>query len=377
MARDSTISAVQTARVRAELPATVTFGDWVMTHREYVVVKVTLDNGIEGWSFTLTRDGAVDAQIERFIAPIYQGTQARDRERTYLVAKRRSPPSQSSGIGLRALSLVDLAVWDAAARESELSIPDLLQGPRVDMPATLIAGYPPAIMGAAEVFEQVASFYALGWRRFKTSVGVSYEQSVARLRAARSAAPDAWLGCDGAWTFTEVEAAAEFVNSICDVNLGWFEDVFAPGDAHTVAQLRGSTSTPIAMGDEQGGAYYPEALLDADAVDVIRIDLTCMGGISGSRGVIDACMAKGVKVAPHMYGHVHSRVLPAWGLIAPIEWGAQWSGVDPYADSLEQPELNSDGSMRPLTEAAGFGELVNREWIATQDHYDPHHMFGP
>lgn len=376
MARESTITTVQTARVRAELPATVAFGDWIMTHREYVVVKVSLDNGIEGWSFTLTRDGAIDAQIERFIAPIYRGTQTLDRQKTYLVAKRMSLPSHASGIGLRGLSLVDLALWDAAARESELSIPDLLQGPRADMPATMIAGYPPAIMGADEISEQVARFYALGWRRFKTSVGVSYDQSVARLRAARGAAPDAWLGCDGAWTFTDVAAAAEFVNSVSDVNLGWFEDVFAPGDARAVAQLRRCTATPIAMGDEQGGAYYPQALLDADAVDVIRIDLTCMGGISGSRTVIDACLARGVAVAPHMYAHVHSRVLPTWGLIAPIEWGAQWTGVDPYADSLEQPVLNPDGWMQPLTDAAGFGDLVNREWIATQEFHDPHRILA-
>jgi L-alanine-DL-glutamate epimerase-like enolase superfamily enzyme len=347
-----------------------------MTHREFVVVRVALDNGVEGWSFTLTRDGAIDAQIERFIAPVYQGTLTGDREETYAVAKRRSLPSHSSGIGLRGLSLVDLALWDAAAKEADLSIAEMLGGSTSAMPATMITGYPPAIMGPDEVFAQVAWFYGLGWRRFKTSVGVSDEQSVARLRAARRAAPDAWLGCDGAWTFSDVEAAADFVNSLSDVGLGWFEDVFAPGDARSVARLRRLTSTPIAMGDEQGGAYYPQALLDADAVDVIRIDLTCMGGVSGSRAVLDACTEKGVAVAPHMYAHVHSRVLPAWGLIAPIEWGAQWTGVDPYADSLEQPVLNSDGTMQPLADAPGFGELVNREWLATQDVHDPHGILG-
>ena len=49
-----------------------------------------------------------------------------------------------------------------------------------------------------------------------------------------------------------------------------------------MAELRArSGGTPIAMGDEQGGSYYPEALLLRQAVDVVRIDLTCMGGITG------------------------------------------------------------------------------------------------
>jgi len=43
-------------------------------------------------------------------------------------------------------------------------------------------------------------------------------------------------------------------------------------------RLRHANQHTIAMGDEQGGSYYPQALLMAKAVDVVRIDLTCMGG---------------------------------------------------------------------------------------------------
>ena len=36
---------------------------------------------------------------------------------------------------------------------------------------------------------------------------------------------------DAAWVYDDVEDAVDFVNSIPDVALGWFEDVFPPGDA--------------------------------------------------------------------------------------------------------------------------------------------------
>ena len=56
-----------------------------------------------------------------------------------------------------------------------------------------------------------------------------------------------------------------------------------PGDAGKLRQLRERTDVPIAQGDEQGGSYYPEALILAEAVDVVRLDLTCMGGITAGR----------------------------------------------------------------------------------------------
>jgi L-alanine-DL-glutamate epimerase-like enolase superfamily enzyme len=245
------------------------------------------------------------------------------------------------------------------------------------MPATAIIGYPPGLMDAERVAHQVSELLGAGWRRFKAPPGVSSAATIERLRAARRAAPDAWIGHDAAWTFREVDQAEAFLDEVEDVELGWFEDIFPPGDATKVAQLRLRTTTPIAMGDEQGGSYYPESLLMTDAVDVVRIDLTCMGGISGGRRIVDECITAGVGFAPHMFAHVHSRVFSAWGFAhLPVEWGVPWTGVDPYADSLEQPVLDDGGRMLPLTQDPGFGQLVNRDWIATQEHCDPDGIFG-
>lgn len=371
------IKAVAVATVQGQLPAPVVFGDWVMAYREYAVVRVTTEDGVEGWSFGLTRDGAVADQIRRSIVGIYVGSELDARERTYATAWRRSLASHASGVGLRALSLVDLAAWDAAARHRDLSITELLAGRAQSMPATAIVGYPPAEMGPQEIRDQVAGLYAEGWRRFKAPVAATPGLSAARLRAARAAAPDAWLGCDAAWIYEDVEDAVEFATSIEDVGLGWFEDVFPPGDSHKLAQLRSRVPMQIAMGDEQGGSYYPQALLDVEAVDVVRIDLTCMGGITGTRRIVDECVARGVAFAPHMFAHVHSRVFSAWGYPdSPIEWGVPWTGVDPYADSLEQVALTDEGRMLPLREDAGFGELVARDWIAAQPFDDPQQILG-
>lgn len=363
---------VRVATVRAPLPAPVSFGAWHMTHREFAVVRVDVAGGPPGWAFSLTRDGAVAAQLRATVAPVYRGGNVADRQQLFHRALRANQASHSSGVGLRALSLVDLALWDAAARLEDRTIADLLGGSTSRMPATVIVGYPPGLMGADETEAQVSRLMGEGWRRFKLPVASDRAASLERLRAARRAAPAEWIGCDGAWTFSTVDEADQFLRDAEDVGLGWFEDMFAPGDAEMVADLHRRTTVRIAMGDDQGGSYYPDALLQLQAVDVVRVDLTCMGGITGTRAVVDRCNQEGVAVAPHMFAHVHSQVLSAWGVEgAPIEWGDRWTGVDPYADSLRQPVLGEDGYMEPLQAAPGFGELVNFEWVAEQETDDP------
>lgn len=373
---NATIKQIRVATIQAELPDPVIFGDWIMKTREFAVVAVELNNGVEGFAFTLTRDGAVAEQIRKSIRGTYIGTDINDLSSTYVTAKRRSLASHSSGIGLRALSIVDLACWDALAKNKDLSITALLNGPRNPMPATAIIGYPPGKMGGKEVKEQVANLYTQGWRRFKCPVAATKELSKERLKAAREVAPDAWIGCDAAWIYRDVESALEFLDHIKDVNLGWFEDIFAPGDAALVSELRRKANVPIAMGDEQGGSYYPESLIIHKAVDVIRIDLTCMGGITGGREIVDQCLNAEIDFAPHMFAHVHSQVFSAWGYAKPIEWGVPWTGVDPYADSLAQPKIIEGGLMLPLPEEPGFGNLINIDWILTQQHQDPEGIFN-
>lgn len=371
MSRD-TIKDVEVMTIAAQLPAPVVFGEWIMHTREFALVRVRCESGLAGFAYTLTRDGAVAEQIRKTIAQIYTGTSVAERERTFTLAWRRSLASHVAGIGLRALSIVDLACWDLAARLADRSVADLLGGRTAPMPATAIIGYPPGTMGPAETGAQTAELYAGGWRRFKAPTGGSAERSAARLRAARAAAPDAWLGMDAAWVYDDVDEAADFVNSVPDVRLGWFEDVFPPGDAGRLRALRERTSVPIAQGDEQGGLYYPEALILAEAVDVVRLDLTCMGGITRGRRIIDQVLDAGLAFAPHMFPHVHSQVLAAWGFTdVPIEWGIPFTGVHPMDDPLPQPRLIAGGLMEPFPEAPGFGRLVDAEWVRSQPHDDP------
>jgi L-alanine-DL-glutamate epimerase-like enolase superfamily enzyme len=371
MKRSPTIARVRTARILYELEVPIVYGAWVMRHREFVLVRIDADDGTSGFAYCLTRDGPVPEIVARTVAPRYVGCSAVEPEAAFFDALYSNHAVHAAGIGMRSLSIVDIAAWDLACKIRSVTIAAALGSAEpVRLPATAIVGYPPSL-GPDAVAGQVEGLWDAGWRRFKVPIAPDLDASVNRLRAARAAAPEGWVGFDANMVFRTADDVARFDARVADLNLGWIEDLVPPGDAALVADCRKAASTPVAMGDEQGGSYHPQALLSHDAVDVLRIDLTTNGGVTGMSRVLDQARRSGVAVAPHMYPHLHSRVLPALGATdVPIEWGVPGTGVHPMDDCLEQPVV-IDGLMKPLAQRPGFGTLVNVKWLESQHVIDP------
>jgi L-alanine-DL-glutamate epimerase-like enolase superfamily enzyme len=357
---------VRAATILHRLAVPIEFGSWIMRHREFFLVRVDAESGLSGFAYGLTRDGPLAAIVDRTIGPQYVGEPLDDPERLFFKALWANNAVHAAGIGMRALSVVDCAAWDLAARAAGQGIAAYLGGERRPMPVTGIVGYPPSI-SAAETVEQVAVLWDAGWRRFKLPIAPTQERSVERLRAAREAFPDAWLGIDANFFHKSAADAIAFGRQLDGLDIGWFEDIVPPGDAAMVREIRAGISTPVAMGDEQGGSYHPQALLAFDAVDVNRVDATTNGGITRLRSIVATIREHGNAVAPHMFPHIHSQVLGALGVTdAPIEWGIPGTGVHPMDDTLVQPTVR-DGLMDPLPDLPGLGRLVDPAWIGAQE----------
>jgi L-alanine-DL-glutamate epimerase-like enolase superfamily enzyme len=363
------VARIRVATILHRLADPIHFGTWVMRHREFALVRIDSEAGLSGFAYCLTRDGPLAEIVRRTIAPAYIGQPIDDPASTFHGALWANNAVHAAGIGMRALSVVDIAAWDLAARAAGQPMAEYLGGERRRMPVTGIVGYPPSI-APDETVDQIRALWAAGWRRFKLPIAPTPDASIARLRAARDAFPDAWLGIDNNFFSKTAADAIAFGRRLDGLSIGWFEDVVPPGDAAMVAEIRAAISTPVAMGDEQGGSYHPQALLAFDAVDVLRVDATTNGGITRLRGIVERATSAGVGIAPHMFPHVHSQVLGALGHEVPIEWGVPGTGVHPMDDSLAQPVVR-DGLMDPLPAEPGLGRLVDRAWIETQETADP------
>jgi L-alanine-DL-glutamate epimerase-like enolase superfamily enzyme len=367
------ISSVRVATFRAPLPVPVVFGNWVMRHREFALCGVVADDGSVGVSFCYTRDGPIAALADRLVAPHYLGGDPREPEGMFDRAAASNRAVLASGVGYRALSLVDVATWDLAAKLDGLTIEALLGGQPRDQLATAIVGYPPT-MTADEVGTQVSDLIDQGWRRFKLPIAATAETTIDRLSAVRRLGEELWLGLDANWVFNQPQDAIAYIRALEPLQLGWVEDLMPPGNARNIATVRRAVEVPIAMGDEQGGAYHPEALVLAEAVDVVRLDASTNGGVTGLRRVL--ADLDGRHFSTHMFPHVHSRLLSAIGIEgAPVEWGIVGNGVDQVTDRFSRPTL-VDGRMQPLPQDPGFGMTIDAEWLAGQSVDDPHDLIG-
>lgn len=363
---------VRCLNVRVALPTPIHFGTWEMTQREFAVIRVDDSAGGSGAAYCITRDGPVAEIVAELLRKSYVGLPVATPADNYYAALHSFPGVVAAGIGMRALSVVDIAMWDLHARSLGKSIVALVgKGtPAVSqLPATAIVGYPPSIEPEAAA-SQAQDLLGQGWRRFKLPCAPTLEATVERLRAVRDVAPHAWLGLDMNMTMRTIPDVVRLDAMVRGLRLGWIEDLYSPGDAEQLAETRRMIETPIAVGDEQGGAYHPQALLSRRAVDVLRVDATTNGGITRFGHNLGAAHAAHTPVAPHMFPHVHARLLAAFGVRAPVEWGVPGTGVHPMDDALEQPTI-TDGDMQPLSEEPGLGRLINPIWIAGQETDDP------
>ena len=303
------ITKVRTVTIKHMLATPIVYGEWVMRHREFALVGIEAGSGLRGFAYCLTRDGPVAEIVSRSIAPVYVGSLVSAPEEVFYRALWTNHAVHAAGIGMRALSVADIAAWDLAAKAAGQSIASLLGGTLRPMPATAIVGYPPTI-SAQETAEQVRSLWQAGWRRFKVPISPTLDQSVERLEAVREVAPEGWVGFDLNMVLHSAAEVLDFEKRVRHLRLGWIEDVVPPGDAGMVAAVRQGSWTPVAMGDEQGGSYHPEALLALDAVDVLRVDATTNGGVTRLRGIVQRAGDKG---SPGVPAHVPACSFPADG----------------------------------------------------------------
>ena len=141
------------------------------------------------------------------IAPRYIGGQPDVADTLRDVALASDGATLSAGVGLRALSLVDIATWDLAARRHDLPIAALLGGEAYPMLATAIVGYPPSL-DEDGVAAQVQTLRRAGWRRFKLPVGPTTAITVRRVRAADAAAAGGEVSLDAAWLYRDAAAVS-------------------------------------------------------------------------------------------------------------------------------------------------------------------------
>lgn len=319
------VVAISARRESVQLQRELRFGGLSIMARSYCLVEVELADGRRGTSRSIDRGIDVSAIVRDLVAPAYLRHAQEPTEVQWERALASASPALSSGAGLRALSLVDVAVDSARAGTSAHP----LTRPRP--PVWAIVGYPPSEEPRVVAMEAQRAI-ALGAAGVKLPVGVSPELSRARLEATARAVGAERVAIDLAWTAATPDEAARAVDGI---QVAWLEDPFPPGRTRDLVRLRSLLSVPLAVGDEDSQLYHPDVLVSAGAVDIVRLDAVSQGGITRIRQLAEDLAGSLVPVSWHMSAALHSSLAATLELESvSVEVSAPHAGVDPLDETI-------------------------------------------
>jgi L-alanine-DL-glutamate epimerase-like enolase superfamily enzyme len=330
------ISSIEVATARLTLPAPLRLGPVVIPSREYAAVRVTTGSGLVGSAYCLTREAPVDACVTRLVAPVLLGTDSADPEAAWRRAFRATVFSGRVGLVVRAIGLVDIALWDIAAQRARVPLWQLLSGSPQPVPAMIVAAYPLTDRSPESLADDVLRHADAGYRLLK----VARDPDPARMRrlldrvnaqlpAAASIVVDAGFGWEAAST------ALDEVAGWGGHPLAWLEDPLVPEDVEGYAELRRRSACPIGVGDELSSRASFRALVAAEALDVLRLDVVAIGGVTPAREVLELAASHSLAVSHHIYAETSIHLaMAAGGTVETFERGVPGGNPLDPVDSL-------------------------------------------
>ena len=298
------------------IPLATTLSD--STHGEItafqlVTVRLRDDEGAEGLGYTYTvgRGGAaVLSLIARDLAPLLAGEDPRRRERLWERMWWGLHYVGRGGLVSFAISAVDIALWDWAARRAGEPLWRFLGGhhPRV----RCYAGGIDLQFPLEKLLAQTGRFLEQCFRAIKMKVGrPSLAEDVARVAAMRKLLGDEiplMVDANMRW---RVDEAIRASRAIAPHNVVWLEEPTIPEDVEGHRQIVAQGALPVAAGENLHSSYEFQRYIHAGAVSFPEPDVSNVGGVSEWLKVAHLAAAHNLPVTSHGVHDLHVHLLAA------------------------------------------------------------------
>lgn len=335
------ITRVRATTCDVPLAHPIVMGELRFNSREYVLVEIETDAGVVGLGFGMTRGAPVAEIVERNLAPLLLGADPLLTEQVWESLYYRNLTIAGRGIFMRALSAVDIALWEIKAKVAGLPLWQLLGGARSRIPVAVAGGYTVDGKSEADLAREVDDYAGRGYSIVKIAAG-ELRTDAARIRASAEAnAGRAQLAYDAHWAWRTLYDTVPVVKGWADLRLSFIEDPFAPELVNLSVGLRAETGIPIALGEDAVGRWAFRHLLDTCRPDLVRVDATTMGGLTEAVKVVALAAMEARPVIPHVFPEIHQHLAAAFPIVRAVE--------------ITQPEYELEGLYR-----------LFREWVTIE-----------
>jgi L-alanine-DL-glutamate epimerase-like enolase superfamily enzyme len=280
------------------------------TFHGWLICEIFTDNGLVGVGNAALSPLISKQVIDVCLKPLLIGADPWDIEFLWQHMYRKTMAFGRKGIGMAAISAVDIALWDILGKSAKQPVYRLLGGrtkPRIPVYASRLYSTPLKELAAEARKYKKAGYQAMklrfGWGPVDGAAGM--QRNVALVRTVRQAVgdgidimADAYMG----WT---LDYAKRMLPLLEPFNLRWLEEPVIPDDIHGYAELKARGSIPIAGGEHEFTLHGFRELLEARAVDYIQFDTNRVGGLTQARKIAALAEAHSILVIPHA-GQMHN-----------------------------------------------------------------------
>ncbi len=350
------------------------------TVQGYCWILVYTDTGLVGIGETHHGAHGAEAFIHEYASSILLGSNPEDIEKIWQQMYKRASLFGFMGAELRAISCIDLALWDLLGKALDRPLYRILGGQTRDQVPIYYSGiYDPVDMKKDEVQDWSKKCVDAGWTACKTArffgdfygdtagyiSAANAAEGARRFEWAREAVGDQMeIGIDLHCSF-DVPSAIRIGRAIKPFNPYFMEEPIQPHNPAALREVRESSGVPIAAGERILSRWGFREIIESNAADVLNPDIAWAGGISELRKIATYAETHYIPMAPHNYGPFSCLALTHLMAVIPntrhLEHTPQHYTV--WNNWLDEPIEWAQGHL-PLPQRPGLGRELSAEVLA-------------
>ena len=251
----------------------------------WLVVEVFTDAGHVGIGNAALAPRLTKQAIDVYLKPLLIGADPWDTEFLWQHMYRRTMAFGRKGVGMVAISAIDIALWDLLGKAAGLPTYQLLGG-KYRQSAKVYASSMARTMTPQEEAERAKSFQEKGFHGYKIHSSTpwmhddGFDQTIATVTAVRELVGDDFpILVDVNNAYYE-HTAIKMAHALEDLGVWHFEEPLAAHDYAAYGRLADAVDIPIAAGEQEYSIWQFRDLIQTGKVDILQPDVIKCGGIT-------------------------------------------------------------------------------------------------
>jgi galactonate dehydratase len=345
----------------------------------WVWVRVHTNTGLVGIGETYPRNEAEASMVHSTIAGMLLGRDPRDIDRIWADFYRAFDFQVTGGTEMRALSAINLALWDILGKSLNVPVYRLLGGksnPEIRLYNTCFGHRYDFNKEPEKIMHELIDRYGVRaikiWPFDQAAIrnqheyvtAADIEEGLAPVRKLRDVFGndiEILMEFHGCW---DVTSAVRIAKALEPYRPMWLEDMLLPGNFSQYRVLAESTSNPLTISERMAGRMEFLQMLESRAAKYVMFDVTWCGGLSEAKKISTLAEAFELPVAPHTAGgpllfYATTHLSTALTNLA-IQESCQVFYETTWPTMLENPLVPHDGKIR-VPELPGLGMQIKPE----------------